>query len=145
MKLKSIFAKIDSAYKTAGRKINVTFKAPTNEQVSVLMLVAGIVLLNLGVVEFAAAVDDTLVTFAVADGAFLGIICAITRFIEGPFGALIMVIAGIGAIVSSAFGQYRAAIGLLVVAIGAFILRSLVATFFGARIYRGCEVGGGPV
>ena len=138
MKFKSIFAKIDSAYQTAGRKIGVAVKAPTNQQSSVFMLLAGIVLLNFGIVEFASATRND---FEIADGAFLGIICAITRFIEGPFGALIMVIAGIGAIVSSAFGQYRAAIGLLVVAIGAFILRSLVQTFFGARIYDGCAPG----
>ena len=43
---------------------------------------------------------------------------------------MVMVAAGIGAILSSAFGQYRAALGLLVVAVGAFILRSLLGTFF---------------
>jgi hypothetical protein len=41
-----------------------------------------------------------------------------------------MVSAGIGAIMSSAFGQYRAALSLLVVALGAFILRSVLSTFF---------------
>jgi len=55
---------------------------------------------------------------------------AILTYIEGAFGALVMVSAGLGAIISAAFGQYRAALGLLVVAVGAFILRSLVGTFF---------------
>ena len=41
-----------------------------------------------------------------------------------------MVAAGIGAILSSAFGQYKAALSLLVVAVGAFILRSIIGTFF---------------
>ena len=41
-----------------------------------------------------------------------------------------MVTAGLGAIVTAALGAYRAAVGLLVVAIGAFILRSLVDIFF---------------
>lgn len=54
----------------------------------------------------------------------------VLTYIEGSFGAMVMVAAGIGAILSSAFGQYRAALGLLVVAVGAFILRSLVGTFF---------------
>ena len=54
----------------------------------------------------------------------------ILTYIEGSFGALVMISAGLGAIISSAFGQYRAALGLLVVAVGAFILRSLVSTFF---------------
>lgn len=54
----------------------------------------------------------------------------IFQYLEGSFGALIMVVAGILAIVSAALGQYRTSINLLVVAVGAFILRSLVATFF---------------
>jgi len=52
------------------------------------------------------------------------------ELIEGNLGALIMITAGIAAIISAAFGAYRAAIGLLVVAVGAFILRSLVDIFF---------------
>ena len=55
---------------------------------------------------------------------------AILTYVEGTFGAMVMVAAGVGAILSSAFGQYRAALGLLVVAVGAFILRSLIGTFF---------------
>jgi len=53
------------------------------------------------------------------------------RFIEGSFGALIMISAGIGAIVAGAFCAYKAAISLLFVALGAFILRALVSLFFG--------------
>ena len=52
--------------------------------------------------------------------------------IEGAFGALIMVVAGIGAIIAAAMGAYRAALGMLVVAVGAFILRALVSLFFGS-------------
>ena len=42
-----------------------------------------------------------------------------------------MVVAGLGAIVAAAMGAYRAAVGMLVVAVGAFILRALVSLFFG--------------
>lgn len=52
------------------------------------------------------------------------------ELIEGNAGALVMVLAGIAALISAAFGAYRAAISLLVVAVGAFILRSLVEIFF---------------
>ena len=55
---------------------------------------------------------------------------AVLTYLEGSFGALVMVAAGLGAIISSAFGQYRAALSLLVVSVGAFILRSLISTFF---------------
>lgn len=69
-------------------------------------------------------------------------------FIEGSFGALLMIGAGLGAIVAGAFGAYKAAISLLFVAVGAFILRALVSLFFGtnydAYTEGGMEfVGGG--
>ncbi len=54
---------------------------------------------------------------------------AVLLYLEGSFGALVMVCAGIGSILSSAFGQYRASLGLMVVAIGSFILRSILSTF----------------
>ena len=55
---------------------------------------------------------------------------ALLRFIEGHFGALIMVVAGIGAILAASMGAYRASLGMMVVAVGSFILRALVALFF---------------
>lgn len=66
--------------------------------------------------------DDTLIRNSVGN---------LFKLIEGAFGALIMVIAGLGAIVAAAMGAYRAAISMLVVAVGAFILRALVSLFFG--------------
>lgn len=54
----------------------------------------------------------------------------ILTYVNGTFGALIMVTAGVFAIMSAAFGQYRAALSLLVVAVGSFILRSLISTWF---------------
>jgi hypothetical protein len=50
--------------------------------------------------------------------------------IEGPFGALIAISAGIGAIIASAMGAYRATLTLLVTSVGAFILHSLITLFF---------------
>lgn len=61
----------------------------------------------------------------------------IFTYIEGSFGALVMVCAGVGAILSSAFGQYRASLGLLVVALGSFTLRSFVGTFFNDKTLHG--------
>jgi len=52
-------------------------------------------------------------------------------FIEGPFGALLMIIAGLVAIIAAAMGAYRAAMACLVIAVGAFVLRSFVNLFFG--------------
>ena len=66
--------------------------------------------------------DEDLVRFAVGN---------LFKLIEGAFGALIMVVAGIGAIVAASMGAYRAAVGMVVVAVGSFILRALVSLFFG--------------
>ena len=95
-----------------------------------LLLVAGIAMLGLGLSGVAtaqetfseAAFNDTLVRNAVGN---------LFRLIEGAFGALIMIIAGLIAIISAAMGAYRASLGMLVVALGAFILRALVSLFFG--------------
>ncbi len=103
-----------------------------------VMLAVGVVLLTGGLVELSlaqggsgggptgswseAAYDDTLVRNAVGN---------LFRLVEGAFGALVMVVAGLGAIVAAAMGAYRAAVGMLVVAVGAFILRALVSLFFG--------------
>jgi divalent metal cation (Fe/Co/Zn/Cd) transporter len=58
---------------------------------------------------------------------------------EGNLGALIMVVAGIGTIIASAFGAFRAATSLLAVAVGAFVLRSFVEIFFDADLNLGGE------
>lgn len=70
-----------------------------------------------------AQYDDTLIRNAVGN---------LFKMVEGAFGALIMVVSGLGAIIASAMGAYRAAVGMLVVAVGSFILRSLVSLFFGS-------------
>lgn len=66
----------------------------------------------------------------VDDSRLIEVLRAILIYLEGSFGALVMVGAGVFAILSAAFGQYRAALGLLVVAIGSFTLRSFISTFF---------------
>ncbi len=76
--------------------------------------------------------DDTLNRFAAGN---------LLMFIEGSFGALIMITAGLGAIIAGAFGAYKAAISLLFVAVGAFILRALVSLFFGTN-YDAYSAGG---
>ena len=57
--------------------------------------------------------------------------CRLYRLLEGAFGGLIATLAGVGAIISSAFGGFRMAVGMLVTGVGAFTLRSLISLFFG--------------
>ncbi|MFN8391907.1 MAG: hypothetical protein U0136_16580 [Bdellovibrionota bacterium] len=50
-------------------------------------------------------------------------------YMETGFGALVAAAAGVGAIVASAVGGFKAAWSLLVVSIGAFILRAYITLF----------------
>jgi hypothetical protein len=92
-----------------------------------ILVVLGSILLISGLTTLANALSTT----AFDDTEIKNAICQLFTFQEGAFGALVMVVAGIGAIVSSAFGAYRAATSLIVVACGSYILRSLVSLFFG--------------
>ncbi len=95
------------------------------------MLVLGVCLLVGGLVEVSNAQLSSFSQAEYHDSLVRNAIGNLFSLIEGAFGALIMVVAGLGAIVAAAMGAYRAALGMLVVAVGAFILRSLVSLFFG--------------
>lgn len=68
-------------------------------------------------------------------------VCQLLWLIEGSFGALLTTVAGIGAVVSSAFGAYRAGYSMIVVALSSFIMHSLVSLWFGTF---NCTIVGGP-
>jgi len=69
--------------------------------------------------------------FAQVDDAKFGVICQkALQYVEGGFGALVAAVAGMGAIIASAAGGFRMAWALLVVSIGAFILREYVGLLF---------------
>lgn len=128
--MKNALAKIATCYSVACRKLTVG----AHRHMTALLLVLGVVLLTGGLIDLSiaqthetgsfseAAFNDTLIRNSVGN---------LFKLVEGAFGALIMVVAGLGAIVAAAMGAYRAALGMLVVAVGAFILRSLVSLFFG--------------
>ena len=124
-----MFIKIKNASVTLAQKIAAAKVAPTEAHARAVLFIAGVSLLALGLsadvvaqqVPGAIAYNDEKVSTAVN---------AIMLYLEGSFGALIMAASGIGAIMSAAFGQYKAALSLMVVAVGSFILRSLIGTFF---------------
>ena len=93
---------------------------------SALLYIFGIAILAMGLNDSSYAQRS----INYNDQRLIEAINAVLTYLEGSFGALVMVCAGIGAILSAAFGQYKASLGLLVVAIGSFILRSLMSTFF---------------
>ena len=124
--VKNMWGCASSAVLRSVIKLGVIFEAFVSKYGHACLVVLGVGLLTLGSADIAFAqskdsFEDTRIRKA---------ICLLLQFIEGAFGALIMVVAGLGAIVAAAMGAYRLAISMLVVAIGAFILRALVDVFF---------------
>lgn len=114
----------NTLYNRIGQSFGAYLFARRDDIIQISLFTLGIMLLDIGIHPEAYAMSTTYNETRVANS-----VNAILTYIEGSFGALVMVSAGIGAILSSAFGQYRAALGLLVVAVGSFILRSVLATF----------------
>ena len=101
---------------------------PTGSQVQFGLFMLGVVLITAGIFEHADAAYSRVARYN--DDRVAESVDVLLAYINGAFGALIMVISGVGAIMSCAFGQYKAALGLLAVAVGSFVLRTLVATWF---------------
>ena len=125
--MKTVIAKVRNTYTKVGQYLGSAKLAPTKHQAQVGLFAVGALLLAAGIST--GAVAQGLET-NYNDLRVSGSVNAILTYMEGTFGALIMAAAGIGAILSSAFGQYKAALGCLIVAVGSFILRSFLATFF---------------
>ena len=142
-KMRRIISKVNGGYRAACTKLSICGMQNSKQ----ILLALGLVLIAGGIMDFSMAqgspsgpsgsyteanFDDELIRNGVGN---------LFQLIEGAFGALIMVVAGLGAIIAAAMGAYRAALGMLVVALGAFILRALVSLFFGGG-YQSFSSGG---
>jgi hypothetical protein len=117
---------VNAWYRNVCIACSVAFASPTRRQAQIILFLLGI-----GLVAFGASPELYAQRFIRYNEARVTeSVNAVLTYLEGSFGALVMVAAGIGAIMSAAFGQYRSALSLMVVAVGAFILRSFMATFF---------------
>jgi len=132
----SIVAKLKGRSLRIAQNVAAAVTAPSSAQIQMGLFVMGALLLTAGLangalaqgIDFSVTLESHEVNYN--DSQIAQAVIAILTYIEGSFGALVMVGSGIAAILSSAFGQYRAALGCLVVAVGAFILRSIMSTFF---------------
>lgn len=127
-----MFKKMKKLYVTTGQYVGAVVAAPSKMQGLTFSFLAGLGILLVGSQDASIAQIGTETRYDIQynDERIDTVINAVFTYLEGSMGALIMVGAGISAIVASAFGQYKAALGLLAVAVGAFVLRSLVGTFF---------------
>ncbi|MDR1385635.1 MAG: hypothetical protein LBJ67_17570 [Planctomycetaceae bacterium] len=65
--------------------------------------------------------------------------CKIEALLEGAFGALVMVVAGLAAVVTAAMGAYKMAMSCVVIACGSYLVRAFLFLFFGEDILDGCD------
>jgi hypothetical protein len=103
---------------------------PSGAAIQASFFLIGIILITAGIFYNAAAQTTYSRVAIYNDHRIAETVDILMAYINGAFGAMIMVIAGIAAIMSCAFGQYKAALGLLAVAVGSFVLRTLIATWF---------------
>lgn len=122
--MKKSISAINSKVTALCQRVSAAFVAPSEKQGRAVMFVLGVALIALSL-----SIDASAQT-KYNDQKIANAVNAVMLYLEGSFGALIMAAAGIGAIMSAAFGQYKAAMSLMIVAIGAFILRSFMSTFF---------------
>ena len=133
-KIASLINNVSEKSVDIARKTSLLLTSPTEKQAQTILFVAGVLLLaGSGVTEVFANVGGGIPSASsgdIVDNRIANAVSTIFAFLEGSFGALIMAASGIGAIMSAAFGQYKAALSCIVVAVGAFILRNLMNTFF---------------
>lgn len=130
---KKIISKIQANYTAIGQAVGAVKVARSSAHLQFALVALGMATLMIGAESNALAIGQSDLLDHNANyqtGQIDEAIKVIFTMLEGSFGALIAVGAGIMAVISSAFGQYRAALGCLIVAVGAFILRSFVFTWF---------------
>jgi hypothetical protein len=131
--LKKLSTKVMKSSLSFCQRLGASKVCPTEKQFRGALFVAGISILALGLsheVLAASASGAGGIQTTYNDVRIANAVNVIITYLEGSFGALIMATAGIMAIMSAAFGQYKAALSLMVVAVGSFILRSFISTFF---------------
>ncbi len=131
----AVVSKAKSASLKLSQRIGAAAHAPSEAHARSALFVFGVAILAVGLsADVTAQVGGG--GFGVAGGTkyndfrIANAVNTIMTYLEGSFGALVMAASGIGAILSAAFGQYKAALSLMVVAVGSFILRSFISTFF---------------
>ena len=113
-----MITKINNALLTFAQKVSTAAIAPTERQARTTLFLAGVSLLVLGLPVDAVA------------GKVAQPVNEIMTYLEGSFGALFMVTAGLGCIIAAVIGRYNDALLYLGLAIGTFISRSMMSTFF---------------
>lgn len=66
-------------------------------------------------------------------------LCNVLALTNGSFGAALTIVAGLVALIGSAMGSYRAAMSVLIVAAGTWLIQPVMELFFGIAICSGAQ------
>jgi hypothetical protein len=102
----------------------VRLKSFVSDHAGILLLLLGIVLLNVGMSEIAAAQNGG----EIFQDATVNLAC---KVLPGKFGAMLTAFTGMFALIAAATGAYRGAWALLFVSVGCYIAKELVGVLFG--------------
>ncbi len=126
-KMRTFAARIKQSRVWLWKRITAYDFSLTERKVQAVLFVLAFTILLFGFTDGIAAQNGGGTKYN--DAKIVNAVNAVLTYLEGSFGALVMAAAGIGAILSASFGQYKASLSLMVVAIGSFILRSIMSTF----------------
>ena len=115
---------VRSAYASLGGLCYVKVSSVFHANLNLIAIMGGILLLNAGLAEYSMAQADP-------NQQIIFGMCNVFALTEGAFGALVMTVSGLIAVVSAAMGAYRAAMSLIIVALGTYLVRPVVILFFG--------------
>jgi type IV secretory pathway VirB2 component (pilin) len=96
-----------------------------NDYGNLSLLLIGVMFLTFGLVNLSIADGVGEATIIIQKQ-----LCNILKLLEGAFGALVMVVAGLAAVVTAAMGAYKMAMSCVVIACGSHLVQAFMILFF---------------
>lgn len=125
-----ILAKMNDFLEALAQTFSVTVRSPTEARVRFVLFIVGASFLFFGLsVDSLAQVSST-DGIHYNDDRITNPVNAVMTYLEGSFGALVMMLAGCNFVVAAMVGWYKRALFFLGLAVGAFLTRSVMATVF---------------
>jgi hypothetical protein len=104
---------------------------------NVCLFIFGVLILTFGINNLSFAIESESEAGAIIKEQ----LCKVMNLLAGPFGALVMVVAGLAAVVTAAMGAYKMAMSCVVIACGSYLVEAFAKLFFGDDIFDGGSGG----
>ena len=128
--------KVRSGFRQQTLRLHISVSDFVYRNSSAILFTQALILVICGLTNLALAQENTSTSSTEFDDTYIkDAICKVIFVIEGSFGALLMLVAGLAGIVSAAIGAYKAAMNCIVIACGSWIIRSFVTLYFGKDVF----------